>query len=63
MSTTDQHQLKNHLSYALDILWKWKGNDFGGPHEKLIAEIQIELDRMNHNDTIATEDYLNDGPR
>ena len=28
-----------------------------------IASIKSELDRMNHNDTIATEDYLNYGPR
>ena len=31
--------------------------------DKRIASIKSELDRMNHNDTIATEDYLNYGPR
>jgi hypothetical protein len=31
--------------------------------ENLISEIQTELDRMNHDDTMATETYLNEGPR
>ena len=31
--------------------------------DKRIASIKSDLDRMNHNDTIATEDYLNYGPR
>ena len=46
----DQHkqeELKKHLSDALDILWVHYGNGFGTEKEKLIAEIQLEVERLD----------------
>ena len=47
MSDEKKQKLWQALSDALDILWIEYGNDFGGEKEKLIAEIQAEIERLS----------------
>jgi hypothetical protein len=47
MDKYKQEELKKHLSDALDILWVHYGNGFGTDKEKLIAEIQLEVERLD----------------
>ena len=47
MSTYKQEELRKHLSDALDLLWVHYGNGFETEKEKLIAEIQLEVERLD----------------
>ena len=46
MDTEKTEKLKQALSAALDVLWIEYGNGFGTEKEKLISEIQMELERI-----------------
>jgi len=39
--------LRHHLSSALDLLWVEYGNGYGTEKEKLISEIQVEVDKLS----------------
>jgi hypothetical protein len=43
---TKTAELRHHLSSALDLLWAEYGNGYGTEKEKLISEIQIEIERL-----------------
>jgi hypothetical protein len=47
MNKYKQEELRKHLSDALDILWVHYGNGFDTEKEKLIAEIQLEVERLD----------------
>lgn len=56
MDKYEQEELRKHLSDALDILWVHYGNGFGTEKEKLIAEIQLEVERLD-----SANEKLSDG--
>jgi hypothetical protein len=47
MNKYKQEELRRHLSDALDLLWVHYVNGFGTEKEKLIAEIQLEVERLD----------------